>query len=1097
MSKIESHHAWLDPIEREPALAALDAAMLEGGMVRATGRCGFSTVLITALLHRRRPATRVLLVAHLDDADDATETLRSLGVDAVRFPAMEQLPGDRSFRTDLLVDRIAVSDLLAEDRSRPRIIVAPVHALMQSLPTSESLDRGYRVYRVGDRCDREELVTFLIDGGYQRVTAIEEPGEFALRGDILDVFPRGSVPSRIDLDDDSIEAIWTIELDTMGSQERLERLDLLCERATDVVDGSGGHLIDRLGAGCELVVDDLAEVTEQGRNYLYRLDDQQGILSVEDVFAAASDRLHCVATVVDASSGEAEDTIELPVGRNQPFAQDVREAVSDLLERATEDEVIVCCRTRGDSSRFDELLRGCSGGEEPPGIWNVRLDLPHGFHWRAASGRSFAMLAYDEFVNRVHLRRRTQANLEARPMDAFVDVEPGDFVVHRDHGIASFVGLQVMARGDGPEEEFLTLEFARNARLHVPVVDIELVQKYIGAFTGEPDRSVLGGAAWARRKDKAADSVRELAQQMLELQAARKALEGTAFPADTTWQREFEASFPWDETEDQLSAIRAVKQDMESSRPMDRLLCGDVGFGKTEVAIRATFKAIESGRQVALLVPTTVLAEQHGRTIRDRLAGYPFRVESLSRFRNPAEQREILEAVAAGQVDVLVGTHRLLSNDVLFRDLGLVVIDEEQRFGVEHKQKLLRLRSTVDVLTMTATPIPRTLHMSMLGLRDISSLTTAPQDRRAVVTELMPWNDDRIRDALRRELARQGQAFVVHNRVRDLDDVAQTIRRLVPDARVVVAHGQMRPAQLEQVMYDFINGGADILVSTSIIESGIDIPTANTIIIDEADLHGLADLHQLRGRVGRFRHRAYCYLVLPRTRVTSEVAMRRLQAVEGFSMLGAGFRIALRDLEIRGAGNLLGSEQSGHIAAVGYELYCRLLEQAVQQHERLQAGDGSPLPDPTATTIDLGLGGIVPEAYVPSPVRRMDVYRRLFRCEDEHSLDAVVDDIVSAYGPIPTPVRRLIGLARIRVLAMGHGIRSMRRRELDVIVRAARPEPLQSVLAGLPGRVRLVQTGGRAGTGGGGVPEIYWRPADGFEDLDEVVSLLCGTLAAG
>ena len=331
MSKIESHHAWLDPIEREPALAALDAAMLEGGVVRATGRCGFSTVLITALLHRRRPATRVLLVAHLDDADDATETLRSLGVDAVRFPAMERLPGDRSFRTDLLVDRIAVSDLLAEDRSRPRVIVAPVHALMQSLPTSESLDRGYRVYRVGDRCDREELVTFLIDGGYQRVTAIEEPGEFALRGDILDVFPRGSVPSRIDLDDDSIEAIWTIELDTMGSQERLERLDLLCERATDVVDGSGGHLIDRLGAGCEMVVDDLAEVTEQGRNYLYRLDDQQGILSVEDVFAAASDRLHCVATVVDASSGEAEDTIELPVGRNQPFAQDVREAVSDLL----------------------------------------------------------------------------------------------------------------------------------------------------------------------------------------------------------------------------------------------------------------------------------------------------------------------------------------------------------------------------------------------------------------------------------------------------------------------------------------------------------------------------------------------------------------------------------------------------------------------------------------------------------------------------------------------------------------------------------------------------------------------------------------------
>ncbi|MDG1899280.1 MAG: helicase-related protein, partial [Phycisphaerales bacterium] len=521
------------------------------------------------------------------------------------------------------------------------------------------------------------------------------------------------------------------------------------------------------------------------------------------------------------------------------------------------------------------------------------------------------------------------------------------------------------------------------------------------------------------------------------------------------------------------------------------LLCGDVGFGKTEVAIRAAFKAVESGRQVAILVPTTVLAEQHGRTISDRLAGYPFRVESLSRFKNAAAQRDIIEATAEGKVDILVGTHRLLSSDVRFNNLGLVVIDEEQRFGVKHKQRLLDIRSTVDVLTMTATPIPRTLHMSMLGLRDISSLTTAPQDRRAVVTEVMHWNDDRIRDALRRELARQGQAFVVHNRISDLDDIAQAIRLLAPDAKVVVGHGQMPPAKLEKVMHSFIAGEADILVSTTIIESGIDIPSANTMIIDEADLYGLADLHQLRGRVGRFRHRAYCYLMLPRTRLASELAMRRLQALEGFSMLGAGFRIALRDLEIRGAGNLLGSEQSGHIAAVGYELYCRLLEQAVRQHKRIEAGDGSPLPDPTATTIDLGLGGIVPEAYVPSASRRMDVYRRLFRCEDSESLDAVVDDIVSAYGPMPTPVLRLVDLARIRVLAMLRGIRSIRRREQDVVFRVNRPDLLERQLQGMPGRVRLVGTGGRAGTGGGGISEIYWRPQQGLEDLNGVVAALC------
>jgi len=1097
MSESEAQLDWLEMIERDHAVAGLDQAMAGGELVRAVGRCGFSTMAIAAALHRRRPAPRLLVVAHLDDADDAVESLRTLGIEAARFPALERLPGDRSVRMDLLIDRIVLASGIESEPTRPRVLVAPVHALMQPLPSTEVIQQQHRVLRVGDQCDRAELTEFLVDGGYQRVTTIEEPGEFALRGEILDVFPRGSIPTRMDFDDDTVSAIWSIELDTMGSQQRLPRLDLLADSALDAIEDAEEGLLMRLHEDWELLVDDLAEVTEQGRNYLHRLEDQHGIQTIEEVFAMAQERLGCVVTFVEADfPGEAEVTVRLPVGRIPPFPGGIDEAVKELQDRAREDMVVVCCRTKGDSSRFHELIDG--SGADPDvvsAIHHVLQDLPHGFRWTTSSGRAWSILSYDEFVNRVHLRRRTQARLEARPMDAFVDIEPGDYVVHRDHGIASFIGLHVMARGDGPEEEFLTLEFARSARLHVPVVDIELVQKYIGAFTGSPERSVLGGASWSRRKDKASDSVRELAQQMLEIQAQRQALTGIAFGEDTPWQREFESAFPWDETEDQLTAIDSIKRDMQSPRPMDRLLCGDVGFGKTEVAIRAAFKAIESGRQVAILVPTTVLAEQHGHTFSDRLAGYPFRVESLSRFKNAASQREVIDAVAAGEVDVLVGTHRLLSSDVRFRDLGLVVIDEEQRFGVEHKQKLLQLRSTVDVLTMTATPIPRTLHMSMLGLRDISSLTTAPQDRRAVVTEVMSWNDERIRDALRRELARQGQAFVVHNRVKDLDDLAQAIRLLVPDARVVVGHGQMTPSELERVMYAFIKGEADILVCTTIIESGIDIPTANTMIIDEADLHGLADLHQLRGRVGRFRHRAYCYLVLPRNRVPSELAMRRLQALEGFSMLGAGFRIALRDLEIRGAGNLLGAEQSGHIAAVGYELYCRLLEQAVLLHKRLEAGDMSPLPDPTGTTIDLGLGGIVPEAYVPSPSRRMDVYRRLFRCENEESLQSVVEDIVSAYGSMPTPVQRLIEFARVRVLAMARGVRSVRRRDPDIVFRVADPRQFQQRLQGMPGRVSLVGTGGRAGTGGGGVSEVYWRPEGGLEDLPGVVSVLCEHLA--
>ncbi|MDG2201328.1 MAG: transcription-repair coupling factor [Phycisphaerales bacterium] len=1099
MSESEVQLDWLDMIERDHAVAGLDQAMAGGELVRAVGRCGFSTIAVAAALHRRRPAPRLLVVAHLDDADDAVESLRTLGIEAARFPALERLPGDRSVRMDLLIDRIVLASEIESDPRRPRVLVAPVHALMQPLPSPEVIDQQHRVLRVGDRCDRAELAEFLVDGGYQRVTTIEEPGEFALRGDILDIFPRGSIPTRLDLDDETVEAIWSIELDTMGSQQRLARVDLMADSALDAIEAAEEGLLSRLDGEWELLVDDLVEVTEQGRNYLHRLEDQQGIQTLEEVFAAAQEQLGSVATFVEADfPGESDVTARLPISRNMPFPSGIHEAVADLVDRAREDEVVMCCRTKGDANRFQELIEGCGTDSNPiSSIHQVLQDLPHGFRWKSSTGKAYSILSYDEFVNRVHLRRRTQAHLEARPMDAFVDIEPDDYVVHRDHGIASFVGLQVMARGDGPEEEFLTLEFARSARLHVPVVDIELVQKYIGAFAGGAERSVLGGASWSRRKDKASDSVRELAQQMLEIQADRQALTGTAFGADTPWQREFESAFPWDETEDQLTAIESIKQDMQSARPMDRLLCGDVGFGKTEVAIRAAFKAIESGRQVAVLVPTTVLAEQHGRTFSDRLAGYPFRVESLSRFKNAAAQREVIDAVAAGEVDVLVGTHRLLSADVRFQDLGLVVIDEEQRFGVQHKQKLLRLRSTVDVLTMTATPIPRTLHMSMLGLRDISSLTTAPQDRRAVVTELMSWNDERIRDALRRELARQGQAFVVHNRVKDLDELAQAIRLLVPDARVVVGHGQMTPSQLERVMHSFINGEADILVCTTIIESGIDIPTANTMIIDEADLHGLADLHQLRGRVGRFRHRAYCYLVLPRHRVPSELAMRRLQALEGFSMLGAGFRIALRDLEIRGAGNLLGAEQSGHIAAVGYELYCRLLEQAVLQHKRMEEGDGSPLPDPTGTTIDLGLGGIVPEAYVPSPSRRMDVYRRLFRCEHEASLLSVVEDIISAYGAMPTPVQRLIDFARIRVLAMAMGVRSIRRRDPDIVFRVTNPRMLEQHLQEMPGRVHLVGTGGRAGTGGSGISEVYWRPEGGLTDLPGVVSVLCDHLAGG
>jgi len=535
----------------------------------------------------------------------------------------------------------------------------------------------------------------------------------------------------------------------------------------------------------------------------------------------------------------------------------------------------------------------------------------------------------------------------------------------------------------------------------------------------------------------------------LRVQALRESQEGTAFPADTEWQREFEGSFIYTETEDQIVAAREIKTDMSRPRPMDRLLCGDVGYGKTELAMRAAFKCVEYGKQVAVLVPTTVLAEQHYQTFRERMADYPFIVECLSRFRSPAEQKDILQRTRKGQVDILIGTHRLLSRDVAFGDLGLVIIDEEQRFGVEHKERLKQMRATVDVLTMTATPIPRTLHMSMLGLRDISSLATPPMDRRSIVTQVRMWDRQLIREAILRELNRDGQVYFVHNLVYDIQSVAGRVRQIVPEARVVVGHGQMHEHDLEEVMTRFVRHQADVLVCTTIIESGIDIPNVNTIFIDIADRFGLADLHQLRGRVGRYKHRAYCYLLLDPRRTITPSAAKRLKAIEEYSELGAGFRIAMRDLEIRGAGNLLGPEQSGHIAAVGYEMYCQLLDRAVRRMRGQLVEEFQPV------HLELDVAAHIPRAYIPSERQRMEVYRRLVRCRTVEELAQLQNDLVDAFGRYPREVQTLLDLAEVRVLAQPWRIQSIIKKPPDLIFTVRHMGLMNVLFEGASGSVRM------------------------------------------
>ena len=629
------------------------------------------------------------------------------------------------------------------------------------------------------------------------------------------------------------------------------------------------------------------------------------------------------------------------------------------------------------------------------------------------------------------------------------------------------------------QEEFLTLEFAKRAKLHVPATRIDAVQKYVGGFRGTPKLSTLGGKSWKRQTELVSESVKDLAGELLRVRAGREAMTGVRYPADTAWQQEFEAEFPYEETEDQLAALAAIKRDMQGSRPMDRLVCGDVGFGKTELAIRAAFKAVEFGKQVGVLVPTTVLAEQHERTFRDRFADYPFRVESISRFKTGKQINETLKALRKGQVDVIIGTHRLLSKDVRFADLGLVIIDEEQRFGVEHKESLLKLRLTADILTLSATPIPRTLHMSLLGLRDISSLATAPADRQSVVTDVIPYNPKRIAQAIERELARDGQVFFVHNKVHDIKSMADEIQKLAPEARVVVGHGQMPARELEQVMLTFLRRQADILVSTTIIESGIDIPTANTIFINEADRFGLADLHQLRGRVGRYKHRAYCYLLQPMTRTLSEVAKKRLKAIEQYSMLGAGFKIAMRDLELRGAGNLLGAEQSGHIAAVGYDMYCRLLDRAVKELKR------EPTAEVSATTIEIGVTGLIPKAYIPSDARRMEAYRRLAVAASHEEVDRVEQDLTDAYSKAPAQVERLVELAHVRVGATALGVRSVAVRGADVLLRCATPDDVTAALEGAQGTVRTLTP-----KEGETLFEVYYRPPSSYLEPESLLRVL-------
>jgi len=1026
-------------LERWPAIANVLAALQRGNSGTIDGAWGSSCALVCGTLARQAPSALLIVLPRISDVDDfAADLTWYVTSPPAVLSASDGRLGDRSIADPVFSARLHVLQSLESD-APPKVIVTSLAALLQPVPARTERSLAKRRIARGEVLDVDDLLRWLVERGFERSSAIERPGEFSIHGGIVDIFAPGSDdPVRIELFGDEVESLRSFDVETQRKVAELEATELIA--LAPQVGGGGAHeecFVDVLPDASWIALVEPDELTAEGEHYLQRLGSPEGLYSVRDVMARCAKRSSVSIAAVSGASYDA--TAHLQIESVERFSGRKSEAFRELESVLGQSEsVLIACHNLAERERLDELLAQTA----PLLRERTRLTVGTVTHGFRLVPEQLLVLSDHELFGRVDIRRAARRRRpEGRAIDSFLDLNPGDLVVHLAHGIGRFRGLELVKRGTGaggmnaPEafrrdgedkpalEEHLVLEFRDSVRIFVPVSLIHLVQKYVGPAKGTPDLSKIGGTLWSKQKKRVTEAVTDMAADMLRLQAVRHARPGIPCEPDSHLQQEFESSFPYVETDDQLRAIQESKADLERPEPMDRLICGDVGFGKTEVALRAAFKIVDGGRQVAVLVPTTVLADQHYRTFCDRMAEYPISIDVMSRFRTKAEQREILKHLESGGVDILIGTHRLVSPDVKFKDLGLLIIDEEQRFGVEAKEQLKHLRLSVDVLTLSATPIPRTLHMSLLGIRDISNLTTPPPDRQPIETRIGRWDAEVIRHAVVRELNRGGQVYFVHNKVYNIRTIADRILSIVPEARIGIVHGQMGEHELEENMLAFVAGKLDILVATTIIESGLDIPNANTIFIHEADRYGLADLHQLRGRVGRYKHRAYCYLIVEEGRILTRPAAKRLKAIQEFSELGAGFKIAMRDLEIRGAGNILGTEQSGHIAAVGYELYCQLLENSVRQLKG-EAPRVSP-----HVHIDLPIEAYLPNDYVPPGRQKLDVYRSLSAVTTVAEVASFRDELRDRFGPLSDVAENLVALRELEILAFAWKITTVRLEE--------------------------------------------------------------------
>jgi transcription-repair coupling factor (superfamily II helicase) len=1041
-------HDLTRAIQRAPGFPEVLASLKNGHAGTIDGAWGSAAPLAASALALHAPSTLLVALAHVGDVDDFADDLAAFsGIRPEVFPAWEKPPRESDAADEVFARRLQVARKF-QGTTPPRLVVASMQALLQPLPTPNALARSSRPIHVGQTIAVEHLIAWLIGQGMTRVEVVEVAGEFSLRGGILDVFPPDHVqPYRIEFFGDDVESVRPFDPETQRSSGRVDGVTISAAANLKAVALEDlGHLADWVPADSWVALLEPNDLRDEGKLYLQRVEDRRGLYTVEALFARLL-KFPSI-TLATLAGTSLETTCHLKIESVERFSGELGKVKTELDAASAGEGVLIACHNEGEVERLKEVFADTAMAREG------RLKLTIG-HVRAGFRMvdpPWLVLSDHELFARADVRRPVvRRRYESRAIDSFLDLREGDHVVHLNHGIAVYRGLQLVDKTAEHAEEQLVLEFAEGTRMFVPVARVELVQKYVGGGRGAPTLSKIGTSSWEKKKKRVADAVVDLAGELIEIQAQRSAMPGHAYPAeDSHWMAEFEASFPYQETPDQLAAIDAAKRDMTLPRPMDRLICGDVGYGKTEVAMRAAFKAVDGGKQVAVLVPTTILAEQHNRTFMARMAEFPFTIECVNRFRPKPEIREVLRRAAEGRLDVLIGTHRLVQKDVTFKDLGLVIIDEEQRFGVEDKEWLKALRASVDVLTLSATPIPRTLHMSLLGIRDISNLETPPPDRKAIETRIGRWDDDLIRRAIHRELNRDGQVYFVHNRVYDIHTIKDRVQAIVPEARILVGHGQMSGEELERAMLKFVRHKADILVATTIIESGLDIPNVNTIFINEADKYGLADLHQLRGRVGRYKHRAYAYLLLDNERTVTPNAVKRLKAIEEFTELGAGFKIALRDLEIRGAGNILGAEQSGHIESVGYELYCSLLESAVRS---LTGRPDKPAYD---CLIELAWRAYLPRDYVPSPKVKVELYRRLARFRGLERLEDFRQELVDRFGPLPQPALNLLKEAELRILAERWKLAKVHVEDQYAVLSYRDRGRIEALARRFPGLVRVV-----------------------------------------